>query len=78
MRVGKWISFDEQMVKCTALFSRSIQRYNPLKSIKHGEIGFGMNMLTSFVSTAACKSDEYGLMGDHSWDNLVAYVSVWP
>ena len=37
MRVGKWVSFDEQMVKCTALFSRGIQRYNPLKPIKHGE-----------------------------------------
>ncbi|CAM9292506.1 unnamed protein product, partial [Ascophyllum nodosum] len=36
MRVGKWVSFDEQMVKCTALFSRGIQRYNPLKPIKHG------------------------------------------
>ncbi|CAN0033058.1 unnamed protein product, partial [Ascophyllum nodosum] len=24
------------MVKCTALFSRGIQRYNPLKPIKHG------------------------------------------
>ena len=57
MRVGKWISFDEQMVKSTALFSRSIQRYNPLKPIKHGEICFGIIMSASFVSIATCKSD---------------------
>ena len=57
MRVGKWISFDEQMVKSTALFSRSIQRYNPFKPIKHGEICFGIIMSASFVSIATCKSD---------------------
>ena len=76
MRVGKWISFDKQMVECTKLVPRSIQRYNPLKPIKHGDICFGINMLASFVSTATCKNDEYGLSGDPRWGTPVAHVTI--
>ena len=37
---GAWLSFNEQMIKSTAVAMRGILRFNPLKPIKHGECGF--------------------------------------
>ncbi|CAN0423419.1 unnamed protein product, partial [Pylaiella littoralis] len=34
---GAWLSYDEQMVKCTSRSMFFIMRYNPKKPIKHGE-----------------------------------------
>eukprot|EP00904_Undaria_pinnatifida_P007340 jgi/Undpi1/3736/HiC_scaffold_16.g07105.m1 len=33
---GAWLSFDEQMIKSTAVAMRGILRFNPLKPMKHG------------------------------------------
>ena len=36
MLVGKWVAFDEQMIKCVALFASALLRYNQFKPIKNG------------------------------------------
>ena len=35
---GKWLSYDEQMVKSTARAMFSLMRFNKCKPIKHGEL----------------------------------------
>ena len=52
---GAWLSFDEQMIKSTAVAMRGILRFNPLKPIKHGECGFVVcEALCLVVPSSAC------------------------
>ena len=43
--VGLWISFDEQMVKCTARVAHFLIRFNKNKPIKHGKFGMASSRL---------------------------------
>ena len=36
MKAGKWVSYDEQMLKMTWTYASQLRRFNKDKLIKHG------------------------------------------
>ena len=48
---GKWLSYDEQMIKSTARAMLSLMRFNKCTAIKHGEF-FHADVTESPLSSA--------------------------
>lgn len=40
MDINQWLAYDEQIVKSVSTFFKFLQRFNPLKSITHGEFRY--------------------------------------
>lgn len=55
--VGKWISFDEQMVRCVHRTAKFMQWHMPNKPIKNGERPVGLEIN---CAVATCAGDSAG------------------